>query len=103
MYDDGSKSSVWNFDDNGNFSIAMADDYHSGPGSHLWALQNPIAPSTECDLLLYNLTSGYDLDFDYSLDDDEVISTENLCQTNMTIENGAGQPPTGDVNGTRTE
>ena len=101
MYDDGSTSSVWNFDDNGNFSIAMADDYHSGPGSHLWVLQNPIAPSTECgDLLLYNLTSGYDLDFDNSLDDDEVISTENLCQTNMTIENGTGQPPAGDVNGT---
>ena len=101
MYDDGSTSSVWNFDDNGNFTIAMADDYHSGPGEHLWQLENPIAPSTECgDLLLYNLSSGFDLDFDLALDDDEITSTENLCQTNMTIENGTGQPPAGDVNGT---
>ncbi len=101
MYDDGSTSSVWNFDDNGNFTIAMADDYHSGPGEHLWQVENPIAPSTECgDLLLYNLSSGFDLDFDLTLDDDEITSTENLCQTNMTIENGTGQPPAGDVNGT---
>ena len=101
MFDDGSTSSVWNFDDNGNFSIAMADDYHSGPGAHLWLLENPVSPSNECgDLFLYNLTSGFDLDFDMSLDDDEVTSVENLCQTNMTIENGTGLPPAGDVNGT---
>ena len=25
MFDDGSSSSLWNFDDNGNFSIAMSD------------------------------------------------------------------------------
>ena len=101
MFDDGTTSSLWNFDDNGNFTIAMADDYHSGPGSHLWVLQNPVAPSTECgNLLLYNLTSGFDLNFDGALDDDEVTSVENLCQTNMTIENGTGLPPAGDVNGT---
>lgn len=101
MFDDGSTSSVWNFDDNGNFSIAMADDYHSGPGAHLWLTENPVSPSTECgNLLLYNLTSGFDLDFDMTLDDDEVTSVENLCQTNMTIENGTGLPPAGDVNGT---
>ena len=35
-----------------------------------------------------------------TLDDDEVTSVENLCQTNATIENGSGLPPAGDVNGT---
>ncbi len=101
MYDDGSTSSLWTFDDNGNFTIAMADDYHSGPGSHLWLLQNPIAPSTECgDLLLYNLTSGFDDNFDGALESSEITSVENLCQTNATIENGSGLPPSGDVNGT---
>ena len=101
MFDDGTTSSVWDFDDNGNFTIDMADDYHSGPGFHLWVLDQPVSPSTECgDLLLYNLTSGFDLDFDGVLDDDEITSVENLCQTNMTIENGSGLPPAGDLNGT---
>ena len=100
MFDDGSSSSLWDFDDNGNFSIAMSEDYHSGPGSHLWEVQNPSVSSDCGGLLVYNLTSGFDLDFDGALDANEILSLEPLCQTNMTIENGSGLPPSGDVNGT---
>ena len=38
LLDDGSISSVSNFDDNGNYSIEMSDLYTVGPGEMLWYL-----------------------------------------------------------------
>ena len=102
LVDDGSLASIWDFDDNGNYSIAMSTDFRSGPGELLFELEDPLgAPSSICGgLKVYNLTSGHDNNWNLALDSYEITSVEYLCQTNQTIVGGHGQPPLGDVNGT---
>ena len=100
MIDDGSIATVSNFDDNGNYSIAMSDDFKSGPGEMIWDLDLG-APSETCGgLLMFTVNSGHDNNFNAALDTSEIETTIELCQTNQTIVGGNGLPPLGDVNGT---
>ena len=102
LIDAGSSTSIWGFDDNGNYSIEMSSDFISGPGEMLFELENSqgVASPLCGGLLLFNLTSGYDNNKNLALDSDEITSVENLCQNNHTIVGGHGNPPIGDQNGT---
>ena len=101
LIDDGSISSMSNFDDNGNFTIEMSDIYKVGPGEMLWYptsaqiqnnINNPIGfNSSACGgLVQFNISMGYDDNFDNTLNDYEIIQTEEICMNNQTIQNGSG-------------
>ncbi len=111
LEDDGSTSSVFDFDDNGNFTIDLSSQYISGPGPHMWALEESggwitsacpgdSANGGAAELRQYNITSGYDDDLDGYLESHEVNSVLLFCQTDQVIVGGSGLPPAGDVNGT---
>jgi len=101
LLDDGSISSVSNFDDNGNYSIEMSDLYTVGPGEMLWyptsaQIRNdinvPIGFNTSAcgGLKQFNISMGYDDNFNNALDNYEIIQTEEICMSSQTIQNGSG-------------
>jgi len=101
LLDDGSISSASNFDDNGNYSIEMSDIYTVGPGEMIWyptsaQIQNdinvPIGVNTSAcgGLKQFNISMGYDDNFNNALDNYEIIQTEEICMSSQTIQNGSG-------------
>ena len=103
--DDGSLSSVFDFDDNGNFTIDLSPSYISGPGDNIFEFENgllvegrpngylsnsPCTSGSSWSLKGFNLSAGIDDDSNGYLGDSEIDESHYFCQTDQIIENGSG-------------